>query len=70
LNALYGPDYPDSGFNLPVNKEISGIIKQMSRMKYGRDLAVVNDDIRARSQLDKKEEVAKPQGAGFAPMGF
>jgi hypothetical protein len=53
-----------------VNKEISGIIKQMSRMKYGRDLAVVNDDIRARSQLDKKEEVAKPQGVGFAPMGF
>jgi hypothetical protein len=70
LNALYGPDYPDSGFNLPVNKEISGIIKQMSRMKYGRDLAVVNDDIRARSQLDKKEEAVKPQGAGFTPMGF
>lgn len=70
LNALYGPDYPDSGFNLPVNKEIAKIIKQMSRMKYGRDLAVVNDDIRRRSQLDKKEEVTRPQSAGFPPMGF
>jgi hypothetical protein len=70
LDALYGPAYPDSGFNLPVNKEVGGIIKQMSRMKYGRDLAVVNDDIRVRSQLDKKEEAPQPQNAGFPPMGF
>jgi hypothetical protein len=70
LDALYGPAYPDSGFNLPVNKEVGGIIKQMSRMKYGRDLAVVNDDIRTRSQLDKKEEPPQPQNAGFPPMGF
>jgi hypothetical protein len=39
-------------------------------MKYGRDLAVVNDDIRVRSQLDKKEEAPQPQNAGFPPMGF
>jgi hypothetical protein len=70
LNALYGPQYPDSGFALPVNKEVSGIVKQMSRMKYGRDLAVVNDDIRVRSQLDKEEEKPSPQGMGFPPMGF
>jgi len=71
LNALYGPQYPDAGFDMPVNKEVADIIQQISRMKYGRDLQVVNDDIRHRSQLDKKEEQKSPsQNSGFPPMGF
>ena len=40
-------------------------------MKYGRDLNVVNDDIRNRSLLEEEEE--KPQQEqplGFPPMGF
>ncbi len=69
LNSLYGPAYPDSGFDLPVNKEVGEIIKEISRMKHGRDLNVVNDDIRVRSQLDKEE--APPEKDGdFPPMGF
>jgi hypothetical protein len=70
LTSLYGPEYPDSGFDLPVNKEVAGIIKEISRRKYGRDLKVVNDDIRVRSQLDKVEEQPSPQPTGFSPMGF
>jgi hypothetical protein len=69
LNSLYGPDFPDSGFDLPVNKEVGEIIKEISRMKYGRDLEVVNDDIRTRSQLDK-EEKPPVKDRGFPPMGF
>lgn len=70
LNALYGPQYPDAGFDMPVNKEVGDIVKQISRMKYGRDLQVVNDDIRVRSQLDKEEEKPSPKNMGFPPMGF
>jgi len=70
LNSLYGPAFPDSGFDLPVNKEIGEIVKKISRMKHGRDLNVVNDDIRARSQLDKEEEAPPEKNVGFPPMGF
>lgn len=70
LDALYGPKYPDSGFELPENKEVARIIKEISRMKYGRDLKVVNDDIRVRSQLDREEERVEKKPMGFPPMGF
>ncbi len=70
LNTLYGPQYPDSGFDLPVNKEVANIVKEISRRKYGRDLNVVNDDIRVRSQLDKVEEKVEQPSQGFPPMGF
>jgi len=56
LDTLFGSKYPDSGFDLPVNKEVANIIKELSRKKYGRDVEVVNQDIRIRSQLDQKTE--------------
>ncbi len=63
LDTLFGSKYPESGFDLPVNKEVANIIKELSRRKYGRDLEVVNQDIKIRSQLDVKEEKpAEPQG--------
>ena len=71
MSTLFGPKYPESGFDLPLNKEVGDIIKQISRRKYGRDLEVVNDDIRNRSQLDKEQEPEQPkQPMGFPPMGF
>lgn len=70
LNTLYGSKYPESGFDIPVNKEVGDIVKQISRMKYGRDLEVVNDDIRTRSQLDKEDEKPEQKPSGFPPMGF
>ncbi|HOV29842.1 MAG TPA: type IV secretion system DNA-binding domain-containing protein [Candidatus Dojkabacteria bacterium] len=56
LDASYGPKFPDSGFDLPVNKEVAKIIKEISRRKYGRDINVINEDIKRRSQLDSKED--------------
>ena len=72
LNTLYGSKYPESGFDLPVNQEVGKIVKEISRMRYGRDIEVVNDDIRVRSQLDKEEEpsIQSQQPQGFPPMGF
>ena len=72
LNTLYGSKYPESGFDSPVNQEVGKIVKEISRMRYGRDIEVVNDDIRVRSQLDKEEEpsIQSQQPQGFPPMGF
>jgi len=68
LVSSYGPKFPDSGFDLPVNKEVTGIIKEMSRRKYGRDVNVVANDIRTRAQLDRKEEQAQNPAPGFPPI--
>ena len=69
LDSGYGPEFPDSGFDIPINKEVTGIIKEMSRRKYGRDVNVVADDIRNRAQLDKKEEEPQQESVpGFPPM--
>jgi hypothetical protein len=69
LDSSYGSKYPESGFNLPEHKEVSDIIKKYSRAKYGRDVAVINEDIKIRSQLDRKPEPAQSNST-FPPMGF
>jgi hypothetical protein len=69
LNALYGSRYPMSGFDMPINNDVVGFIKQMSRTKYGRDVNVVNADIRRRADLDKPIEESSPSG-GFPPISF
>jgi hypothetical protein len=51
LDSSYGPHYPQSGFNLPVNKEIRDMIVQLSRTKYGRDVKVVEEEINRRADL-------------------
>jgi hypothetical protein len=69
LDTTYGSKYPKSGFDMNVNQEVAGIIKKMSRLKYGRDVNVVNMDIGRRADLDRKEE--KPEmPSGFPPIGF
>lgn len=70
LDARYGPKYPETGFDMKVNKEVVSIIKQMSRLKYGRDINIVNMDINRRSDLDKKEEVKPETPSGFPPLDF
>ncbi len=69
LNSFYGPKFPDSGFDLPVRKDVADIIKKYSRAKYGRDVAVINEDIKIRSQLDRKPE-PNPMNSPFPQMGF
>lgn len=69
LDTSYGKAFPESGFDLPVDEKIVQVIKDMSRMKYGRDINVVGEDIRIRSQLDKEPEQPQEQPtAGFPPM--
>ncbi len=69
LDTLFGSKYPDSGFDLPVRKDVADIVKKYSRAKYGRDVAVINEDIKIRSQLDKKPE-PNPMNSPFPSMGF
>ena len=69
LDTSYGKAFPESGFDLPIDESVVKVIKEMSRMKYGRDVNVVAEDIRIRSQLEQEEPVAQPQpSAGFPPM--
>jgi len=71
LDTTYGPKYPKSGFDMKVNTDVSAIIKKMSRLKYGRDVNVVNMDINRRADLDRKEEKEDPlASSGFPPMSF
>ncbi len=69
LDARYGPNYPESGFDMKVNPEVASIIKNTSRLRYGRDVNIVNLDINRRSDLDKKEEV-KTESPNFPPIDF
>ncbi len=69
LDTLFGPKYPESGFDLPLRKDVADIIKKYSRAKYGRDVAVINEDIKIRSQLDRKPE-PNPMNSPFPQMGF
>lgn len=70
LNTLYGKKFPMSGFDMPVNLEVVELIKKISRTRYGRDIEVVNADIRERSDLDKKKEDDGKQSSGFPTMSF
>lgn len=67
LDSTYGPIAPDSGFDLPTNEEVSKIIKNVSRMKYGRDINVINEDIRIRSEVSQPQQPQEP-APGFPPM--
>jgi len=69
LSTLYGSEFPMSGFDMTVNKEVVQLIKDLSRTRYGRDVSVINADIRRRADLDK-EVKPKQNTAGFPPMGF
>jgi len=70
LDASFGPKFPNSGFDIKVNPNLAAIIKKMSRLKYGRDLNIVNMDIARRSDLDKKEESKPAEPTGFPPISF
>lgn len=68
LDTSYGSKYPESGFDMPVNKEVARIIKDVSRAKYGRDVNVVNEDIKKRSEVSQPAPQEQQQQQGFPPM--
>ena len=64
LESGFGKTFPDSKFDLPVNKEVAAFIKNFSRTKYGRDVNEVNKEINDRSKI---EESAPKQN--LPPLG-
>ena len=54
LDSLYGPKYPQSGFNLPKSEKNAETIRQYSRMRYGRDINEVTESISKRSEVGRK----------------
>ncbi|HOK59759.1 MAG TPA: type IV secretory system conjugative DNA transfer family protein, partial [Candidatus Dojkabacteria bacterium] len=72
LDARYGPKYVnETGFDLKVNPEVKDIIAKMSRLKYGRDINLVNMEINRRADLDRVEnESAQNNPSGFPPIDF
>lgn len=65
LDTKYGPNFPESGFDLPKSKEVGDLIKQLSRLKYGRDVNLVQEEINRRSELAVKPE---PDKGGLPPL--
>jgi len=67
LESGFGKNYPESKFDLPVNKKVSQFIKQFSRTKYGRDVNLVNKEIEERSKVQKSSP--KPNVPPVRNMG-
>ena len=55
LDSGYGPEFPDSGFDILLIKRLPVLLKRCLEGSTV-DVNVVADDIRNRAQLDKKEE--------------
>lgn len=66
-------DYGLSPFPIPKegNKKVAEIVKNLSRLRYGRDRGLVEAEIKARSAIDESKEAAKPAMGGMGmPGGF
>jgi len=42
------------------DRELSDAIKELSRLKYGRDKSIVEGEIMARTQMGQKSKAAPP----------
>ena len=51
----------------PGDPQIAENLKQLSRLKFGRDRAIVDADVKERSKLD---EIGGGGGEGIAPDSF
>lgn len=62
--------YKHAPFPIPPhgNKQVSEIVKNLSRLRYGRDRGLVEAEIKQRSELDAPSEPAKKAGA-FGGLG-
>ncbi len=68
LDSSFGPNYPESGFDLPINKDIAQKIKELSRLKYGRDVNVVEQEINQRAGLAVTEGSMVDEKSGPPPL--
>lgn len=68
LDPKYGPKFPESGFDIPVNKEVAELVKKLSRLKYGRDVSIVEQEINQRADLAVKSEDNKDLKSVAPPL--
>lgn len=68
LDSSFGPNFPESGFDLPINKDIAKKIKELSRLKYGRDVNVVEQEINQRAGLAVTEGSMVDEKSGPPPL--
>jgi hypothetical protein len=65
LEPGWGSWFPNAGFDMPQSAELADLIKQMSRLKYGRDVNLVTEEINNRSELIASTD--KPEGPAAIP---
>ncbi len=68
LDPSFGPKFPKSGFDLPKDEKIAELIKKISKLKYGRDVKLVEEEMNRRAELAAQPEKSAPPVA--PPMGF
>lgn len=59
LETGFGKNFPESGFDLPNNPEIAELVKQISRLRYGRDVNIVQEEIARRAELSVNPQPEK-----------
>ncbi len=73
LNPRFGPG---TGFDLPKDPEVAKLVKKLSRLKYGKDVNVVREEINNRAELEVKDNKPKAplgmpgMGGGVPPLGM
>lgn len=70
MDPAWGKAFPQSGFDVPVNEEVADLIKQLSRLRYGRDVNVVQEEINERAQLTVDTSKAEKKMGGLPPLGL
>ncbi|MBD3328991.1 DUF87 domain-containing protein [Candidatus Dojkabacteria bacterium] len=70
MDPAWGKRYPQSGFDVPENEEIADLIKQLSRLRYGRDVNVVQEEINKRAQLSVDTSKSDKKMGGLPPLGL
>ncbi len=68
LDPTYGKYFPESGFDIPVNKEVADLIVQLSKVRYGRDVKVVEEQIRKRAELEVDDKKDAGKMGALPPM--
>lgn len=68
LDTRYGAAFPEAGFNLARTPEVAQLIKKLSRLKYGRDVNVVQEEISKRADL--AVEADKPKSGAVPPLSM
>jgi hypothetical protein len=68
LDPKFGPKFPESGFDIPVYPEVADMVKKLSRLKYGRDVKIVEEEIRQRADLAVEPEKTEDRKAAPPPL--